>query len=105
MGVVSLPTPSLAPAPATPRPAVMSPGVEELHLKKVEAIEREDYMEAQKVKLQMIQLVKLEKLARQKQAAVHNEDYLLAMELKSKLAEAQAEYDAEFNDDCPSPPL
>jgi len=103
--VVSLPTPSLAPAPATPRPAVMSPELEDLHLRKVEAIEREDYMEAQQIKLQMIQLVKLEKLARQKQTAVHNEDYLLAMELKGKLAEAQAEYDAEFNDDCPSPPL
>ena len=48
----------------------MSPELEELHAKKVAAIGREDYMEAQNVKLQMLKLVKLEKLARQKEAAV-----------------------------------
>lgn len=89
--------PLMNPEPATPRPAVMSPELEELHAKKVAAIGREDYMQAQKIKLQMLQLVKLEKLARQKQAAVQNEDYLLAMELKRKLQEAQSEYDAEYD--------
>lgn len=89
--------PIAPPEPATPRPAVMSPELEELHAKKVEAIAREDYMEAQNIKVQMLKLVQLEKLARQKQAAVHNEEYLRAMELKSKLVEAQAQYDAEYS--------
>ena len=97
--VVSLMMTPSAPEPATPRPPVMSPELEDLHNKKVEAIEKEDYMEAQNIKLQMIELVKIEKYVRQKQTAVQNEDYLQAMELKTKIKEAQAAYDATYNTD------
>lgn len=86
-----------APEMPTPRPAVMSPELEELHTKKLAAIDCEDYMAAQNIKVQMLKLVQLEKLRRQKQTAVENEDFLLAMELKGKLAEAQTAYDADYN--------